>query len=42
MTFGFTADCAVGGTMIALPVSAPVGLALLAVAAPTITIRIRR
>ncbi|MFG2351802.1 hypothetical protein [Streptomyces phaeochromogenes] len=42
VTFGFTAVCAVGGTVIALAVSAPVGLALLAVAAPAITIQIRR
>lgn len=42
VTFGFTAVCAVGGTVIALTVSAPVGLALLAVAAPAITIQIRR
>ncbi|CAL9675762.1 hypothetical protein SUDANB9_07806 [Streptomyces sp. enrichment culture] len=42
VTFGFTAACAVGGTVIALTVSAPVGLALLAVAAPAITIQIRR
>ncbi|MGW7260629.1 hypothetical protein [Streptomyces sp. NPDC054834] len=42
VTFGFTAACAVGGTVIALTVSAPVGLALLAVSAPAITIQIRR
>ncbi|MEU0477228.1 hypothetical protein [Streptomyces olivaceus] len=42
VTFGFTAACTVGGTVIALTVSAPVGLALLAVAAPAITIQIRR
>lgn len=42
MTFGYTAVCTVGGTVIALTVSPPVGLALLAVAAPAITIQIRR
>ncbi|MFI1703059.1 hypothetical protein [Streptomyces griseoruber] len=42
-TFGLTATCAVGGTVIALVVSAPVGLAVLAVAAaPAITIQIIR
>lgn len=42
-TFGFTATCAVGGTAIALAVSMPIGLALLAVAAaPAITIQIIR
>lgn len=42
VTFGFTAACTVSGTAIALTVSPPVGLALLAVAAPAITIQIRR